>query len=383
MAAVVAVMIEIVEGRGVGAGKSFYVCGRIIDHLAVGGSVCASDTFGLKWDACVKLVAKRFGVMLEADQYRTFSEDDVPRLHEVTPQGTPECPVLVVVDECHTKLNARDWADKSKREFFNWLTQSRHDDNDCMFISQAAANIDKQIARLVTYIQRARNMTTWKIPGLGKWPLKQFVISTYDSDGRTCLEKKWVWHDKEIFACYESKVMKGRHKRSGEVIAKRKLQKANAEKTSPMFKILLVVIPLLLVASVWKGCSLYNEKVRPKKPVAAAAVPVGVDSARANASEPVIVREAWRSCSGGQVVTTLVGGVRKRAIVPFCLVTASAVYMQGEMSAFGMVEEVRWPDHGKSYAIARCKRGTALTFVVAEHREEAILQASAPVPVTR
>jgi hypothetical protein len=226
-------MITACEGRGVGAGKSYFVATQVINHVAIGGTVCASSSLKMKWPECKALAEKRFGVIVEDDQFRTFPKEDVPRLHEITPQGDDECPVLLIIDEAHIQLNARDWSDKSKRPFFEWLTQSRHDNNDVMFVSQACANMDKQIMRLVTYVYRVRNLATWAIPGIGKWPFKQFVITTLDGfDQKTVQSKKWIWHDKEIFNCYVSKSQQGTHQRSGEVVCKKKLRKSAARSKS-------------------------------------------------------------------------------------------------------------------------------------------------------
>jgi hypothetical protein len=242
-------MIEIIEGRGVGAGKSYYACMRMISHLSQGGTVFASDTFGLKWDASARLCESRYGVIIEREQFQVFEEGDIKRLHEVTPQGTPELPVLIVVDECHGELNARDWNDQSKKAFFKWLTQSRHDDNDVIFISQSAHNIDKQVARLVTYISRVRNMRNFKFPGIGQWPLRQFVVNRFDQDGKTLLERKWIWHDTGIFGCYESKVMRGSHKRlNAAAIPRKQLKKPTLQKNNMAKFIIIAVIACALLA---------------------------------------------------------------------------------------------------------------------------------------
>jgi len=373
-------MIEIVEGKGVGAGKSYYVCTRILAHLRLGGTVCASDTFGLNWSQVCEYALREWdGLELEEDQYRVFAEADVPRLHQVTPMGTPELPVLVVVDECHTKLNARDWADNTKRPFFNWLTQSRHDDNDVIFVSQSAANIDKQIARLVTYVQRCRNLATWKILGFGKWPFKQFLVATLDSDQKTILEKRWLKHDTKVFACYESKVMKGKHTRNGEVVAKRQLKKRPKEqikRKATMFpKLLLFGAPIVLAVCGWKA---YGQFQRAKNPTMPGRPPVPQHQqpavplprpARAPAIQapgPVIVREEWRAITGGLGVAVRVGAGTMRASEPLRLRTAQGLYVVGELSGHGIVEEIRWPNRGESMAVARCRNGEAVTFVLAE-----------------
>jgi len=247
-------MIEIVEGVGVGAGKSYYTCTRIIGHLAAGGTVFASETFGLVWDATKALVEERYGLLLQPEQYETFPQSDIPRLHEVTPKGTGDCPLLVVVDEAHMELNCRDFADKSKRPFFQWLTQSRHDDTDVIFISQAAANMDKQIARLATYVFRVRNLLGFSLPGLGKLPrflAKYFVLGKFDRDGKTLQERRFLRHDVGIFRCYSTKVMRGAHKRREGEIPRIKLTKS--QKRNPkMVKFILLVLVVCVGLSVYR-----------------------------------------------------------------------------------------------------------------------------------
>lgn len=235
-------MIEIIEGRGVGAGKSYYVVTRVIKHVVAGGTVFYSDTLQLLPEKIAEHVKKRFGLILEEGQMVAVSKEDVWRIHEVTPPGTDEMPVLIILDEVQRALNARDWADKSKRALFDWACESRHDSNDLMFISQNALNIDKQVARLATYQTRVRNMAGFKFGGFA-WPFKQFLIHVFDGDGKTSMEKKLIWHDKEIFACYTSKSMKGAHRRLlADAIPKRKLQKTKPKKHMKFLIIIMIAI---------------------------------------------------------------------------------------------------------------------------------------------
>lgn len=303
-------MIEIVEGRGVGAGKSYYVCTRIIQTLAAGGTVFASTSFGLNFEATASLIRARYGVVIEADQYHVFEAEETWHLHEVTPPGTDDNPVLIVLDEAHAQLNARDWADTKKRPFFNWLTQSRHDNNDLIFITQHSANIDKQIARLVTYFRRIRNMSNFAIPGFGKWPLKQFVIVTLDQDGKTVMDRKWVSHDKGVFACYRSKVMGGSHSRSHAPIPRKKLS-VNSKKKH-MVKVIVIVLVLVGGVTAWRW---FNKPEKPKAvqqaavaaPLPSPAVPSPVTAALPARAYDVVEEEfrgtdeeSFLRTSGGQ-----------------------------------------------------------------------------------
>jgi len=235
-------LIAIIDGRGVGAGKSYFTCNWILTHLAKGGTVYVGDSFGFVFSEAALLIAERYGVQIEADQLRTFSAAEASRLHEVTAPGTEDNPVLVIYDEAQQGLNSRDWADKNKRPLFDWLCQSRHDNNDVLFVTQNRHNIDKQIARLVSNMFCVRNMANFSILGLGKWPLKQFLVLVLDGDGKTLQERRWMWQDKAVFKCYVSKSMQGTHKRGGEAVPKKKLAiyKGRARRGRMLFKLLLI-----------------------------------------------------------------------------------------------------------------------------------------------
>jgi hypothetical protein len=341
-------MIQTVEGRGVGAGKSYYVTTQVLKYLAEGGIVFASDTFVLKWEEAAAFCLNRYGVVIERDQWNTFPQKEVWKLHEITPAGTDEKPVLIIIDEAQTALNARDWADKEKRPFFEWLTQSRHDNNDLIFISQSAANIDKQIARLVTYIIRVRNMANFEFPGIGKWPLKQFVIARYDQDGRTLMKKQWVSHDRAVFGCYKSKSCGGSHRRLSAVLPPRKLQKV--KRKSPMIKFLFVAVALVLGLVSWR---VFGGRAEAATISTVASLPGG------KAAPPktiAFVREEWVGLQMPGV--NMYDGVAT-------LRTKGGVYAVGHACGFGLVEAIDYPVPGLSYAVARVDNAGVKTFVVA------------------
>jgi zona occludens toxin (predicted ATPase) len=219
-------MIQIVQGFGLGAGKSYYLLTRILQHLNCGGTVVITDQFGLFVEKVVEYFRDTLGLHLPASQVRVATAAESWRMHELTPMGTAECPVLIILDEAHSQLNARDWADKNKRAFFDWLTQSRHDDCDVIFCTQNYHNLDKQVARLATNIIDVRNMAFFKILLIGTYRKNYFRVSVYDQDGRSKLEHFWLKKESAKFALYDSKVMRGRHKRTGEIVTKLKLLKA-------------------------------------------------------------------------------------------------------------------------------------------------------------
>jgi len=198
-------MIEIFEGR-LGGGKTTAATIRILDHLRKGGFVCTN--VDLLWDGCLKYCRERWGVLLEERQLKILTEEEICEFYKFCPRGG-SLPVLVVLDEAHLWFNARDHAttDKFFRHTLSFLTQSRKLQTDIIFISQSALNLDRQFARLIQYVWRFRDMSRYRVPGLGiKLPFysNKFLAVQYDYDGKTQFEKYWRTKDPKVFSCFQT-----------------------------------------------------------------------------------------------------------------------------------------------------------------------------------
>ncbi len=233
-------MVELYEGR-LGGGKSYSACVRMVAHLRQGGLVATNVE--LVWPAIKTYCANQFNVVLEDDQYISLSEEQIGLFHHHTPSGTPDLPVLVVIDEAHLTFNARDYAktDKSYRETLVFLTQSRKVHTDIIFISQSVLNMDKQFMRLVQFIWRFRDLAKWKIPGLGiAYPLKQILAVQFDYDGKTILQRSFVQKDPRIFELYRTNSLVRPFPRLEGVTTKRKLEKAQTKASKAMVKYFII-----------------------------------------------------------------------------------------------------------------------------------------------
>jgi hypothetical protein len=239
---------------------------ELMPHWIRGGTACVSDNVVIKWEECKAYAARRAGVVLEDDQYRKISGEDLQRLHEVTPAGTPELPVKIAVDEAQDPFYVRDFADKGKRPFFSWLCQSRHDDNDVILLSQASANLDKSVRRLATFYWVVRNTDYFPVGGkpLSYWfrlfsfglSSGQFFIRTQlDQDGKTAFGKTWHKADRGLFGCYESKAMRLKHRRAGEAVARKKLAQVKGKARPAVVKYVLLGLVVLIG---WSACKLFK-----------------------------------------------------------------------------------------------------------------------------
>lgn len=380
-------MITLVEGEGVGAGKSYYVVTCVAATIADGGTVFASDEFVLRWepfigpmeyarpvglDGLIKeaILGKRgqtrpmgfrhymnekYGVDPQPSQFRHFSKEDANRLHLVTLPGTEGNPVLVVVDEAHGALNARDWnkGGEEKRDFFHWLTQSRHDNNDVIFITQSLENVDAQVRRLATYRVRTKNMAQISIPGLGKWPLKQFLWQRFGGNGKKLQSWHLKWHDWRVFGAYVSKACAGSHTRLlGEPVRRVEVAKVQS-KRQQMIKIILCVLGIGLgiyfTLKQWYSYGKHPEKTQTTEngkkpsvtPTPAPSFPFRIGASEKPQTQYDLYTEEVRGIYGPNVIRT-----------------DKAFYEVGEMSARGMVVDIRGrvvlvnqPDGRRGYVV--------------------------------
>lgn len=194
-------MIEAFVGR-LGGGKTYYAVERIMKYISNGGCVCSN--ISIVREEVKAFCRRNYSWEMSDEQYIYLEGEQIAQFHRFTPSGTPDMHSLVVIDEAHLWLNAREW-NKASKELLSFLTQSRKCFTDIIFISQDLKNMDKQIARLVQYVWRFKDMATWKFGFFQiKWPLPQFLRIQYDYDGKTELDKELVLKNKNIYKCYKS-----------------------------------------------------------------------------------------------------------------------------------------------------------------------------------
>jgi hypothetical protein len=208
-------MIEVFEGK-LGGGKTYSATVRIVHQLRKGGVVATN--IELNRQALVDYCARKYRVQLDLEkQLYVLTEEQLFNFHSHIPMGAhADARPLIVIDEAHLWFNSRDWAQAS-RDVLKFLTQSRKLHVDIILISQSALNLDKQFIRMVQYVWRFRDMDRFKIPGLGisyptlirfatfgLWNPSQILVSQFDFDGRTLLEKQFVGKDRHIFALYQT-----------------------------------------------------------------------------------------------------------------------------------------------------------------------------------
>jgi len=222
-------MITLLHGKGVGSGKSYWLASRILAHLCDGGTAYVSESVGITgpWREAFFTEAERRGYLLSPSQLVEYSVGDVVTVFRTIKQGTEDCHVMLVVDEAQGPLDAREWAASEKKAFFDWLCQSRHDDVDVVISTQHMHNVDRKIIRLVTEIHATQDMDKVKILGFMIYKAGHFQHSVWTPDMRVNLSTNYIKKDKRIFAIYNTRAMRGRHRPVNEVAVRIETKKKN------------------------------------------------------------------------------------------------------------------------------------------------------------
>ena len=319
-------MIEIFEGR-LGGGKTYSAILRIESHLSRGGHVYTNvELFAQQ--LVTRLLEKGWeGV--GPDQVHFIRSEEIARFYEVVPIGAKELPVLVVVDEAHIWLDQRSFNKKELDQLFFFLTQSRKQNTDIIFISQNKKNLDARISRLVQYVWTFRDMRRWRLPFFYvKWPFPHLVQTCWDYDGRTILLKKWLVWDAGIYKCYNTDAMLSDVARAGVVENKKVVRKNPALLwVRKHMRILILLCPIMIGIGLWRLVPIWENLHKKPAPASVAASPVPLGR-----QVPVIHRERLISeggwCSIGKEVTV------------YPLETEDGEYETGKPCAYGLVRNV-------------------------------------------
>jgi hypothetical protein len=193
-------MIEIFQGR-IGGGKTYNAVLRIASHAAKGGHVFTN--IELHPQGFVKLCEAKFRQTINFDeQIHYLGIDQISCFNKHIASGSPDVPVLVVIDEAHLWFNARQWS-KADPNFLTFLTQSRKVQVDVIFITQSMATIDKQLriqAQFVWAFKDFRRFLSW-------FPFPLIMCLRFDVDASTLIDYHWVYKRKIVFDAYNTNAL--------------------------------------------------------------------------------------------------------------------------------------------------------------------------------
>lgn len=124
---------------------------------------------------------------------------------------------LIVLDECGTWFNSRQWADKTRQAVINWLLHARKLGWDIIFIVQDISIVDKQarlaLAEHVVYCRRFDRLTVPFVGPLyslfvgGKLPLPKVHLGIVRyGDSQTAMKvDSWLTLGFDLYQAYDTK----------------------------------------------------------------------------------------------------------------------------------------------------------------------------------
>lgn len=204
--------VYIVTGK-LGNGKTLVSVGRIQDKLLSGCMVATN--LDLRLDRLLPVADKSARVVRIPDKP---AADDLYSLgvgnstYDETKNG------LLVLDECGTWFNSRNWQDKSRKAINDWFLHSRKLGWDVMLIVQDVDIIDSQarmaIAEHTCFCRRLDRLhipvfgTLLKIFTLGepvRLPRIHIGKVVYGTSELDPLTDRWVYRGTGLFAAYDTK----------------------------------------------------------------------------------------------------------------------------------------------------------------------------------
>ena len=142
-------------------------------------------------------------------QYNRLSNEDLTgELHSLIPRGTPDKPVLCVLDEAVDFFDTDDRS-KANREFLSFLRHSRKQCVDMIFIAQDFTELNKRIRNQTHFIWTFWDMQTFKVPGLRTTlppPWRNMILKQQWNRNMSGgpLKREWKVRDNGLFGCYKT-----------------------------------------------------------------------------------------------------------------------------------------------------------------------------------
>jgi zonular occludens toxin Zot len=204
--------VYIVTGK-LGNGKTLVSVGRIRDKLKSGCRVATN--LDLRLDRLIGVQDKSARLIRIPDKP---SADDLYALGKGNETYDEEKNGLLVLDECGTWFNSRNWQDKSRKAVNDWFLHSRKLGWDVMLIVQDVDIIDSQarmaIAEHTCFCRRLDRLhipffgTLLKIFTLGepvRLPRIHIGKVVYGISDQDPLTDRWIYRGTDLFSCYDTK----------------------------------------------------------------------------------------------------------------------------------------------------------------------------------
>lgn len=197
--------VYLLTGR-LGSGKSLAAVGKAVEYAAKGRRVVTNFFLDLA------PAAHRSGTNLAKASVRVIpsrpTADDLNALGRGGPNEHEAG--LLILDECGTFLNARQWQGGGRNALIDWFLHSRKLGWDIILICQHQAMLDKQIRdAMCEFLVTVRRLDKMKIPVISwlipvKLPQVHVAQVRYGLGPNDPTSDHWVFRGKNLYACYNT-----------------------------------------------------------------------------------------------------------------------------------------------------------------------------------
>lgn len=198
--------VYLVTGR-LGSGKSLAAVGRMVDYLRKGRRVVANFHVDVS-SVCITPKERLSRGVVEVIPDRPNSQVLLglgrggPSEHEAG---------LLVLDECATFLNSRQWSGQDRAAVVDWFLHTRKLGWDVILIVQHQSMLDKQlreaICEYLVVVKRADKLRLPVIGWIAKVSLPRFHIAfvRYGMEPTAPIAERWIYRGNSLFAAYDTR----------------------------------------------------------------------------------------------------------------------------------------------------------------------------------
>lgn len=204
--------VYVVTGK-LGSGKTLASVGRIRDYLREGRRVATN--LDLNLNKLVGNYAKKCEVFRVPDRPEAYHLENLGLGYDGEFTGEERNGALVL-DECGTWFNSRDWNAKGRKELLDWVIHARKKRWDVFFIIQDLEVMDKQarlmFAEHVVYCRRSDRFSIPLLSSIYKMvtdkplPMPRVHIGfvKYGDTQNSQVVDRWVYRGNDLYDAYDT-----------------------------------------------------------------------------------------------------------------------------------------------------------------------------------
>src|SRR5574340_247846 len=186
-------MIYLYYGK-VGDGKTYHVVNREVIPALLSGRKVYTNIEGLNLRNISTFTSIPYAELAElVFLFDPFDKAAVKEMYKIAEHGS-----LIIYDESHDYYDAREYKNADK-DFLDFLSKSRHQGFDIVFITQSPKRLEGNIVRLCNFAYQVKNLGF-----IGRFVKSVYVVHCRQSPYDAIVSTFRGRYDKAVFALYSS-----------------------------------------------------------------------------------------------------------------------------------------------------------------------------------